>query len=111
MYRMIMSALDPGGKIGELWCSLMHESAMWPTHGFYQCRACGRKYPVPWSELRHTPRLQPRQSAIASFRSALLPLLLLAAVTGLPLRAADTLVVNSCPAAAVALVRYTSGQE
>jgi hypothetical protein len=24
----------------------MHESLMWPAHGEYQCRACGRRYPA-----------------------------------------------------------------
>jgi hypothetical protein len=32
-----------------LWCDLMHDSLMWPIHGQYQCRACGRRYMVPWA--------------------------------------------------------------
>lgn len=32
----------------EIWCKLMHTSLMWPTHGHYQCRTCGREYPVVW---------------------------------------------------------------
>ena len=31
-------------KIGTLWCDLMHDSPMWPIHGQYQCRTCGRQY-------------------------------------------------------------------
>lgn len=38
------------GRIGSVWCSLMHDSAMWPIHGRYQCRKCGREYLVPWRE-------------------------------------------------------------
>lgn len=38
-----------GGKLGDLWCRLMHTSPMWPIHGSYQCRECGRSYPVPWA--------------------------------------------------------------
>jgi hypothetical protein len=34
--------------IGTLLCALMHDSPMWPIHGEYQCRTCGRRYPVPW---------------------------------------------------------------
>jgi hypothetical protein len=33
-------------KIGTVWCNLTHESLMWPVHGHYQCRTCGRRYPV-----------------------------------------------------------------
>ena len=36
-------------KLGEVWCGLMHDAAMWPIHGQYQCRTCGRHYPVTWS--------------------------------------------------------------
>jgi hypothetical protein len=37
------------GKLGTLWCALMHDSPMWPIHGQYQCRICGRRYAVPWA--------------------------------------------------------------
>jgi hypothetical protein len=33
-------------RIGARWCGLMHESLMWPVHGHYQCRTCGRRYPA-----------------------------------------------------------------
>jgi len=39
-------------KLGEAWCGLMHDAAMWPIHGHYECRTCGRHYPVPWSAER-----------------------------------------------------------
>jgi hypothetical protein len=35
-------------RISELWCGLMHAAAMWPIHGHYECRTCGRRYPVDW---------------------------------------------------------------
>ncbi len=35
-------------RISELWCGLMHDAAMWPIHGRYQCRTCGRLCPVEW---------------------------------------------------------------
>ncbi len=38
--------------IAELWCKMLHPSPMWPSHGHYQCRACGRQYPVPWESGR-----------------------------------------------------------
>jgi hypothetical protein len=33
-------------SIGRVWCSLAHKSVMWPVHGVYECRACGRRYPA-----------------------------------------------------------------
>jgi len=36
-------------KFGTLWCDFMHDAPMWPIHGEYQCRICGRRYPVPWA--------------------------------------------------------------
>ena len=35
-------------KLGTAWCVLMHDSPMWPIHRNYQCRSCGRRYPIPW---------------------------------------------------------------
>jgi hypothetical protein len=32
-----------------LWCGLMHDAPMWPIHGQYECRTCGRLYFVPWA--------------------------------------------------------------
>ena len=34
--------------LSEMWCRTMHDSPMWPSHGRYECRTCGREYPVPW---------------------------------------------------------------
>jgi len=31
---------------GTLWCNVMHASPMWPIHGHYECRTCGRRYPA-----------------------------------------------------------------
>ena len=44
--------LDVSGRFRELWCNLMHDSPMWPIHEEYQCRSCGRHYPVPWASGR-----------------------------------------------------------
>jgi hypothetical protein len=48
MSAFLTHLFEPNGKIGELWCSLMHDAAMWPIHDHYECRHCGRRYPVPW---------------------------------------------------------------
>src|ERR1700733_9748568 len=47
-------------QLGARWCGLMHDSPMWPIHGQYECRTCGRRYPVQWagggtSLMRQTP--------------------------------------------------------
>jgi hypothetical protein len=31
-------------NVGTIWCSLAHESVLWPIHGQYECRTCGRHY-------------------------------------------------------------------
>jgi len=36
-------------QYNDLWCEFMHEDAMWPIHGVYQCRQCLRKRTVPWA--------------------------------------------------------------
>jgi hypothetical protein len=36
------------GYLAQLWCMAMHRSIMWPAHGHYECRTCGREYPVAW---------------------------------------------------------------
>ena len=37
-------------RIADLWCKLMHTEAMWPSHGQYACRKCGRRHRVCWEE-------------------------------------------------------------
>jgi len=34
--------------LAKLWCSFVHDSPMWPIHGRYACRVCGREYAVQW---------------------------------------------------------------
>src|SRR5580658_350895 len=65
------------GRVGTLWCDLMHDSPMWPIHGQYQCRTCGRHYLVAWDEdgipMASVPKAEPAQlfhSGAASLRPA-----------------------------------------
>jgi hypothetical protein len=37
-------------RLADLWCTLLHDSVMWPIHGQYQCRRCGLLKPVPWAQ-------------------------------------------------------------
>jgi len=39
------------GQLGELWCTTMHTSVMWPFRGKYQCGICHREYAVPFEEV------------------------------------------------------------
>jgi len=44
-------AMMPGQtRIGDLWCRLMHTEPMWPAHGQYECRTCGRRFQVAWEQ-------------------------------------------------------------
>ena len=60
--------MKPFDKVGALWCDLMHDSAMWPIHGEYRCRTCGRHYAVPWAEDRLLPTSQGTAAAVRSAR-------------------------------------------
>ena len=42
-------------KLMVLWCHTMHDQISWPRRGHYQCRRCGRCYPVPWLERSVAP--------------------------------------------------------
>ena len=44
-------------RVGFLWCEVMHDAPMWPIHGRYECRKCGRHHAVPWAE--QAPRSAP----------------------------------------------------
>jgi hypothetical protein len=46
--KPVATLREAASKLGAMWCGFMHDSPMWPIHGQYQCRACGRHYPVPW---------------------------------------------------------------
>ena len=55
MPETIASAIHQTGKLGTLWCALMHDSPTWPIHREYRCRTCGRHYPVPWAAATMAP--------------------------------------------------------
>jgi hypothetical protein len=84
---------------------------MWPIHGEYQCRTCGRRYPVPWAA-EHFVEAPVPQVRVPSFRSALLPAVVFLAFLPAPaVRAADAPIVVSSAPAAIAFARYTAGLE
>ena len=108
--KMNQSA-DRSEKLGALWCVVMHDSPMWPIHGEYQCRTCGRRHPVPWAAEHFVKASVPRVP-VPSFRSALLPLVLFLAFLLAPaVRAADAPIVVSSAPAAMAFARYIAGLE
>jgi hypothetical protein len=57
----------PTKSLSDLWCNVMHESPMWPIHGHYKCRACGRIYRVPWTEADE----RPKQAGFPAFKQVL----------------------------------------
>jgi hypothetical protein len=103
-------------KLGTAWCNLMHDSAMWPIHGEYECWVCGRRYPVAWANgclAIPLDTVAPAQLAIPSrprLRQALLPLVVFLAIC-LPsvLQGADERLAGDLPGASLAFARYITG--
>ena len=56
-------------KIADLWCRLMHTAPMWPSHGQYECRTCGRRHPVCW-EAPSAARAAPSAAGPAKRRTS-----------------------------------------
>lgn len=90
-------------NMGRLWCAVMHESVMWPVHGEYQCRACGRRYPA----FIDAP---PARSRKAGALKAAMPLMLAAAAIAFatPVHAGNALKGHPPLQAAAALERYAA---
>lgn len=97
-------------KIGALWCSLVHDSLTWPIHGHYECRICGRQYPVAWAEAESTGSNRMRRAALPSVPSALVPVLVLMAAAVWPSRGAESMIPDSSPAATAVLQRFIAAQ-
>src|SRR5437588_11136417 len=109
------------GKFGALWCGVMHDSPMWPIHGEYECRICGRRYQLQWAGDRPLPisakltaaePVRIRRGGVLSFRSAsLLLIITLVLLLALPVRAAGEPVMSSTEGPAMAFARYIVGLE
>jgi hypothetical protein len=98
MFRQLRS------KMGQRWCTLVRHSPMWPVHGQYECRDCGRRYPAS------------AEAALATWRKRATPrpaLPLLAAVILASFAHASTvtdgLKGHRDAAAEAALARYVAG--
>lgn len=98
-------------RLGTAWCELAHDTPMWPVHGQYECRTCGRHYPVPWGET------QPLVAAAARVRplrvsSALLPAMLLVALfAASPARGAEPMLAATAVGPEMAFARYIARQQ
>ena len=103
MFQSLWRTFERKDTIGAVWCSLVHDSPMWPIHGRYECAVCGRHYQVPWAEA-------PSEGAVPARRvpSAVLSALLLVAVVAWPGFGAEPMTVDSPDAAAV-LQRFMAG--
>jgi len=62
-------------RIADFWCRLMHRAPMWPAHGQYECRTCGRRQPVCWEQPASgtLPRQTQGQSALATGTDSRIP--------------------------------------
>jgi hypothetical protein len=100
----------PGAAIGELWCSVMHDSPRWPIHDHYECAVCGRQYPVPWTAAGSSGEARLRPPAVSTLRSAIVAVVLLWTVAAWPGRAAESLPEDASPAAATVLQRFIANQ-
>ena len=89
------------GDIGMAWCRMMHQSVMWPVHGQYECRICGRRYPA-FAEAPVGYRMKRTAIKVA------VSLLLVTAVASLSpqIKAANISGAPPSPQAAAALERY-----
>jgi hypothetical protein len=97
-----------GWDLGAIWCGLMHDSVMWPIHGKYQCRTCGRRYPALEDDSHAEPHRSPTRRPL--FGSAVLFLLavLAAAALARPLHA-DARNGSTDVDAAIVFGRYVTG--
>jgi hypothetical protein len=57
MLTSIFNFSDHQDTLGLLWCSLVHRAPMWPIHGHYQCRRCGRLHRVEWADAKPSRRV------------------------------------------------------
>lgn len=88
-------------RMGAAWCRMSHASVMWPLHGEYQCRTCGRRYPA-FSEAPRTVQVNG-----AALKSAVSLLLVAAAVTlARPARAANVATRQTAAEAQAVIERY-----
>jgi tetratricopeptide (TPR) repeat protein len=119
------SAVQPGWlaplveKLGRAWCVLMHDSSLWPIHGRYECRACGREYPVPWAFGRNGHESPWRAAGgsvmtpavVRSMRSPLLPIAVaLLMMQPARIRAAEMPIASSGAAATARQSHFKAGR-
>jgi hypothetical protein len=100
--------------LGTIWCGLMHDSVMWPIHGQYQCRTCGRSYPALHDDSHAESHAEPHGGPVERpplFKPAVLGLLAIVAAAALarPLRAANAWKDGTDAEAALVFGRYVTG--
>lgn len=98
---------DISEQLSAMWCAFMHDSPMWPIHGRYQCRTCGRYFPVQWADAGKAELDTPSPC----FRPAVLPLLvIMAMLVPANVHAANPPIVAPSDRAAMAFARYITAQ-
>ena len=58
--RTVEDSPSPVDRLGNLWCTLMHDSLSWPIHGHYTCLTCGRQHLVTWEREMLTAPAAPK---------------------------------------------------
>jgi len=94
-------------RLGTIWCKFRHESLMWPVHGHYQCRTCGRYYPA-FAEAQMANWTT--RAALKAAVQLLLAIALLATFAH-QARAADAWKAHAPEEAEAALERYAASSE
>jgi len=93
-------------RLGAIWCKLRHDSLMWPAHGRYQCRTCGRHYPA-FAEAQMA-----NWTKRAALKAAVQLLLAIALATfARQAHAADALKAHATEEAEAAIERYAASSE
>jgi hypothetical protein len=74
MQQTVQIGMPPDGwvnSLGTFWCKHFHASVMWPIHGQYECRSCGRRHSVPWDPRDEMPARRPRELSFYNRRFGL----------------------------------------
>jgi len=83
---------------------------MWPIHGHYQCRSCGRLYSVPWTESAPAVAAPPASGRVRSAGLSATLLVLLLASFATAAYTADAPIVEATGGASLAFARYTASR-
>ena len=93
-------------RMGKIWCSLAHDSLMWPVHRHCSCRTCGRRYPA----FAQPPAARWTKRAVLKLA---VPLMIAVVLTSIAhtANASNAMKGHAVPGAEAALERYLARGE